>query len=72
MPYAQAQIARYQRVSQTMNVFNVGINYLIRGHTGKLTLDYQNRPYYQSALDNNRIVPAGRLGQLTLQYQVFI
>ncbi|WP_229370187.1 hypothetical protein [Fibrivirga algicola] len=72
LPYAQAQIASYQRVSNTLGVYNVGINYLIKGHNGKFTLDYQNRPYYQALLDANRIVPAGRLGQLTLQYQVFI
>ncbi|MEZ0483609.1 hypothetical protein [Fibrella aquatica] len=72
MPYAQAQIASYQRVSETLGVYSVGVNYLIKGHNGKLTLDYQNRPYYQAALLNDRIVPAGRLGQLTLQYQVFI
>ncbi|HEY0110117.1 MAG TPA: hypothetical protein VGB67_10845, partial [Fibrella sp.] len=72
MPYAQAQIASYQRVSQTLGVYNLGINYLVKGHNGKFTLDYQNRPYYQAMLDNNRLVPAGRLGQVTLQYQVFI
>ncbi|CCG99538.1 hypothetical protein FAES_1528 [Fibrella aestuarina BUZ 2] len=72
MPYVQAQLATYQRVAQALGVYTVGINYLINGHSGKLTLDYQNRPYYRSALDNNRLVPAGRLGQVTLQYQVFI
>lgn len=74
MPYVQAQIARYQRVSQTLGVYNVGINYLIKGHNGKFTLDYQNRPYYQyqTAADPSPLKAGGRLGQLTLQYQVFI
>lgn len=70
MPYVQAQVANYQRVTQTLGVYNVGLNYLIKGHNGKLTLDYQNRPYYQTS--GTQIAPAGRRGQLVLQYQVFI
>lgn len=70
MPYVQAQVANYQRVTQTLGVYNVGLNYLIKGHNGKLTIDYQNRPYYETA--GTQIAPAGRRGQFLLQYQVFI
>ncbi|WP_080058725.1 hypothetical protein [Spirosoma aerolatum] len=70
MPYVQAQIANYQRVTQTLGIYNVGINYLIKGHNGKFTLDYQNRPFYQ--ISGNQYAPGGRRGQLTLQYQIFI
>ena len=70
MPYVQAQVASYQRVTQTLGVYNIGINYLIKGHNGKLTLDYQNRPYCETS--GAQIAPIGRRGQLTLQYQVFI
>ncbi|GAB3961011.1 hypothetical protein GCM10028805_59750 [Spirosoma harenae] len=70
MPYVQAQIANYQRITQTLGIYNIGINYLIKGHNGKLTLDYQNRPYYRAS--GNQYAPGGRRGQLTLQYQVFI
>jgi hypothetical protein len=70
MPYVQTQVASYQRVTKTLGVYNVGINYLIKGHNGKLTLDYQNRPYYQTA--GTQLAPEGRKGQLVLQYQVFI
>lgn len=69
MPYLQAQVASYQRVTQTLGVYNVGLNYFIKGHNGKFTLDYQNRPYYENA--GNQVAPVGRRGQLTLQYQVF-
>ncbi len=73
MPYAQAQIAHYQRLTQTMGVYNAGVNWLIRGHNSKITLDYQNRPYFnQPASTGTQLAPAGRLGQVTLQYQVFI
>ncbi len=70
MPYVHAQIANYQRVTQTLGVYNIGINYLIKGHSGKLTLDYQNRPYYETS--GSQITPSGRRGQVVLQYQVFI
>ncbi|MCK8492546.1 hypothetical protein M0L20_11835 [Spirosoma sp. RP8] len=70
MPYVQAQVASYQRITETMGVYNVGVNYLIKGHNGKFTLDYQNRPYYQAA--GNQYAPGGRRGQVTVQYQVFI
>lgn len=70
MPYVQAQIANYQRVTQTLGVYNIGVNYLIKGHNGKFTLDYQNRPYYEAS--GTQYAPSGRRGQFTLQYQVFI
>lgn len=70
MPYVQAQVANYQRVTQPLGVYNIGVNYLIKGHNGKMTLDYQNRPYYETS--GTQIAPVGRRGQLTLQYQVFI
>jgi hypothetical protein len=72
MPYVQAQIATYQRVSNTLGVYNIGVNYLIKGHNGKLTVDYQNRPYYEPSSGTSQISSGGRLGQLILQYQVFI
>ncbi|WP_460912781.1 hypothetical protein [Spirosoma areae] len=71
MPYASAQIADYQRVTKPMGVYALGLNWLIKGHNAKLTLDYQNRPYYQGTT-SGQLSPQGRRGALTLQYQVFI
>ena len=70
MPYVQTQLADYQRVTQPLGVYNVGVNYLINGHSSKLTLDYQNRPYYQSS--GMQVAPAGRRGQVVLQYQIYL
>ncbi|WP_234733023.1 hypothetical protein [Tellurirhabdus bombi] len=70
MPYVSAQIADYQRLTKSMGVYNVGVNWLIRGHNSKLTLDYQNRPIFGAT--GNALEQAGRRGSLTLQYQVFI
>lgn len=70
MPYAQAQLGSYERLTKTSGVWNLGVNYLIRGHNSKLSLDYQNRPVYQA--EGTKLAPTGRRGQLVLQYQVFI
>ncbi|MGA0559066.1 hypothetical protein ACO2Q8_20585 [Larkinella sp. VNQ87] len=71
LPYAQAQINRFDRVDGTMGIYNLGLNWLINGHNGKLTLDYQNRPYF-IALPSGQLDAQGRRGQVVLQYQVFI
>ncbi len=69
MPYASLMSAGYDRLSDRMNVTNMGVNWLIKGHTGKLTLDYQNRPVYKTA--GADLVKDGNRTQVVLQYQVF-
>ncbi len=71
MPYASAQLADYQRLNKTAGVYSTGINWLLKGHNAKLTLDYQSRPVYQNAT-NWQLNANGRKGALTLQYQIFI
>jgi hypothetical protein len=71
MPYATLQIANYERLLKTAGIFSTGVNWLMKGHNSKITLDYQNRPVYQNAIDG-RLNPNGRRGALTLQYQIFI
>ncbi|GAB3934287.1 hypothetical protein [Larkinella terrae] len=72
MPYAQAQLGNYDRVNGSMGVYSLGLNWLIKGHNSKLTLDYQNRPYYIAQPVTGKLEEQGRRGQLVLQYQVFI
>ena len=69
MPYASLQRADYERLHGAMEVWHVGMNWLIKGHSSKITLDYQNRPYYSPS--NGDLLPGGRRDQLVLQYQVF-
>ena len=71
MPYASAQLADYQRLTKMAGIYNIGVNWLLKGHNSKLSLDFQNRPIYQNASDG-RLNSNGRRGSLTLQYQVFI
>jgi len=70
MPYASLQSASYDRLNTQMTVWDVGVNWFIKGHTSKLTLDYQDRPTY-TPQGSDLIRDNGRKGQLTLQYQYF-
>ena len=51
-----------------MNVYNIGLNWLLKGHTSKLTLDYQVRPTY--AQQGTNLVKNSTRGQAVLQYQI--
>ncbi len=72
MPYASYTHASYERLEgKKMDIYNAGINYLIKGHNAKVSLDWQNRPVY--GLDNNGAVTSGsRKNSIILQYQIFI
>lgn len=70
MPYASLMSADYERLSDRMNVYSVGINWLIKGHGSKFSLDYQSRPVYEN--QNGNLIKTERKGQLVLQYQISI
>lgn len=72
MPYASYTHASYDRLEgKKMDIYNAGINYLIKGHNAKVSVDWQNRPVY--GLDNNGAVTSGsRKNSIILQYQIFI
>jgi len=46
MPYASMQHSNYDRLHQAMNYYDMGVNWLLAGHTSKFTVSYQNRPLY--------------------------
>jgi hypothetical protein len=68
-PYVNVQYAMYNRLNDPMLVWDLGLNWLIRGHSSKFTLDYQNRPYF---VDDGKghVKESSRKGQYVLQYQV--
>lgn len=71
-PYVSATMGKYQRLgSNSTNVYNVGLNWLITGHKAKLSLDYQNRPIYLQNTSGDT-QSAGRRSCVVLQYQIFI
>ncbi|HUP13974.1 MAG TPA: porin [Niastella sp.] len=71
MPYASFTHAKYDRLNgASMQIYNAGINCLINGHKSKFTLDWQNRPTYETSLATG-IVKGARKNTVTLQYQIF-
>jgi hypothetical protein len=70
MPYASLLSANYERLSDQMNVFAFGINWLLNGHTSKFSLDYQSRPVYEN--QGGGLIKTERKGQIVLQYQISI
>ncbi len=72
MPYTSWMHGTYDRLQgQSMDVITVGLNWFIKGHSSKLTLDYQNRPTYQTDASGT-ISRGSRRGSFVLQYQLFI
>ena len=71
MPYISGQFADYTGLqNKGMLVYDVGFNWLIKGHNSKISLDYQSRPTY-SLNSNNDIVVGSRKGCVIMQYQIF-
>jgi hypothetical protein len=70
MPYVTYQSSNYERLDKQMTVYDVGVNWFLKGHSSKLTLDYQLRHTY-TPVGNALIQDAGMKGQLVLQYQFF-
>lgn len=60
--------ARYDPFYKSIIVWDVGVNWFIKVHTSKLTLDYQQRPVYLPT--GNDFSYAGIRGQVVLQ-QIF-
>jgi hypothetical protein len=69
MPYVSLMSANYERLHNQMNVFNVGINWLIKGHASKINFDYQNRPIF-NVNGTGDILQTSSKGQFVLQYQI--
>jgi hypothetical protein len=72
MPYVTLQSSKLDRLDKQMNVWDFGVNWLIKGHTSKITLDYQIRPTYSGlATDPVLIKDSGTKNQVVIQYQFF-
>ena len=66
MPYVSVQYADYDRLNNNMAYIDAGVNWLLAGHTSKLTISYQDRPVFNIAGDSTT-----RKGAVVAQYQVF-
>lgn len=45
-PYAALQLNAFERLEDPVMVYNVGFNWLMKGHTSKLSFDLQSRPVF--------------------------
>jgi hypothetical protein len=71
LPYVMTQLSGFQYYDyKIMSTFDVGVNWLIKGHNSKFTLDYQNRPYFAQAVAGEAPKQTVRRGMVVLQYQV--
>ena len=72
MPYASAQYSDLDALQhKTMLVFDAGLNWFIKGHSSKISIDFQNRPTYH--LDNtNTVLMDKRRSCFIVQYQIMI
>ena len=66
-PYIIIQHSNYERLKDPMQVYNLGINYLIEGNKAKISLDIQNRPVFDFGGNN-----IGRRNAVVMQFQVAI
>jgi hypothetical protein len=67
--YGDCQYACYRRLNNPMLVFDLGINWLIRGNNAKFTLNYQNRPYFLEDV-SGKVNATSRKNCFVLQYQL--
>lgn len=67
--YGDCQYASYVRLKGAMVVYDAGINWLIKGHNAKFTLNYQNRPFFLEDA-NGKVSQSSRKGCVVVQYQL--
>jgi hypothetical protein len=70
MPYAMFQATQYYNFSSEMFMYHVGVNWLLKGQNSKISLDYQDRPYFSRDVPSGNINQTARRGMVVLQYQV--
>lgn len=68
MPYMMVMAANFDRLAQTMILYDAGVNWFIDSYKAKLTINYQSRPVYR-ATDQKVSV---RRGMAVVQLQVAI
>jgi hypothetical protein len=70
-PYVASQIASLDLLNDTMTMYEFGMNWLIKGHATKVSLNYQSRPVFNFN-NTNDLVSTNRRGMTVLQLHVAI
>ena len=68
-PYVNSQMSKFEVLNETMFHCGAGINMFIHRHNAKVTLEYRNRPIFDSASGN---VQNRKGNSLVLQMHLFI
>ena len=66
-PYVTSQFGNFNAIGSSANIYDVGVNWLIKGHKQKISFDIQNRPVFD--IQNHEYT---RKNSFILQYQIFI
>ena len=67
-PYFSIQYSKFQRLDDPMLAWNVGTNWLLRGHQSKFSFNIENRPVFFE--QGNSIESKERKLMIVLQYQL--
>lgn len=67
MPYVTFTHKNFERLQNSSNQYDLGLNYFINGHNAKITVQYSQRPLYRQDLTRN-----GAAGEFILQTQIFL
>ena len=72
MPYITYTRKDFERLNDSSNQFDFGLNYFINGHNAKLTLQYSTRPIYKREAVTSNISLDGYRGEWILQTHIFL
>jgi len=70
MPYVSYRHSSYDRLSDPMNIYDAGINWLINKHMSKVSLNYQLRPVFETSTNGN-VNHTSNASSGWLQYQIY-
>lgn len=68
MPYIMVMAAKFDRLAETMTVYDAGLNWFIDGYKAKLTLNYQNRPVFRAS--DQKVGERKSMGVIQLQVAI--
>jgi len=73
MPYLTGTYKSFEAIDSPSLQYDLGLNYFIKKHNAKITLQYSTRPVYKyDSSQSNGITQNGLKGQITLQTHVWL
>jgi hypothetical protein len=68
--FSSMEYGKLDALHDPLFIYDVGLNYFIKGHSSKITIGYQNRPVYFNS--ENKIISKERKSMIVIQYQIKI